>query len=324
MRLTVIVPVYNAEKFLARALESVRVQIWTDWECICVDDGSFDGSVELLDKLAKQDARFVVIHQSNAGVSAARNAGLDRARGEWITFLDADDWVEPMLYAQVLARLDEVPTAQMLWHRAYVTDVDGQDASSRVTEPRIFPNGDAVLAEVVSPYKTMLYCVWDKFFRRDEIERQQLRFDSRIQLGEDALFVAKYLSMCGSVMAEPQLRGYHYEIVSTGAIRNMTLAMCQQQMEKFEVLYACWLSSRRPGITQYLRKDAAAMPSLGKHFVSATPLRELCIELLLGSNVFRNVVIPFLFWHGSVKSRAFALMYRALPKGLKRRLLQCL
>ena len=88
---SIIIPVYNVAPYLRECLDSVLAQTFTDWEAICVDDGSTDGSGTILDEYAAKDSRFRVFHQSNAGVSAARNTALDVAQGEWIGFLDADD-----------------------------------------------------------------------------------------------------------------------------------------------------------------------------------------------------------------------------------------
>ena len=122
MKFSIIVPVYNVAPYLRACLDSVVAQTFADWECICVDDGSTDGSGAILDEYAKRDARFRVIHQANAGVSAARNAGIDLATGEWVTFLDADDmyaprWLEvaagiidkesPELIRMCLSRIEE-------------------------------------------------------------------------------------------------------------------------------------------------------------------------------------------------------------------------
>ena len=95
---SIIIPVYNVAPYLHECLDSVREQTFADWECICVDDGSTDGSPAILDGYAEKDSRFCVIHQPNAGVSAARNKGLDAAKGKWIGFLDADDiWRSDLL-----------------------------------------------------------------------------------------------------------------------------------------------------------------------------------------------------------------------------------
>lgn len=96
-KISVIVPVYNCEKYITRCLDSITSQTFTDFECIVVDDGSSDRSSAICDKYAEQDARFSVIHQKNDGMSVARNAGIDTCNGEWIAFVDSDDWCEPTM-----------------------------------------------------------------------------------------------------------------------------------------------------------------------------------------------------------------------------------
>ena len=95
MKISVIIPVYNAEAHVRRSLDSVCAQTFRDWECIAVDDGSTDGSGAILDEYAAKDPRFRVIHQRNGGEGAARNAGMDAATGELVAFLDADDTWHP-------------------------------------------------------------------------------------------------------------------------------------------------------------------------------------------------------------------------------------
>ncbi len=95
MRFSVIVPVYNAADFLRACLDSVAGQTFSDWECLCVDDGSADHSADILDAYATRDARFRVIRQQHRGVGPARNAALDRAVGDYLVFVDADDTLEP-------------------------------------------------------------------------------------------------------------------------------------------------------------------------------------------------------------------------------------
>ena len=96
-KISVIIPVYNAEQYLRKCLDSVVSQTFRDIEIICVDDGSTDGSGAILDEYAAKDNRIVVIHQANAGVAAARNTGLKSAQGEYLAFLDSDDAYNPQL-----------------------------------------------------------------------------------------------------------------------------------------------------------------------------------------------------------------------------------
>src|SRR5574344_858629 len=95
MMISVIVPVYKVEKYLAKCVESIIRQTYTDLEIILVDDGSPDGCPAICDEFARKDARIKVIHQKNGGLALARNAGLDIASGDLIAFVDSDDWCEP-------------------------------------------------------------------------------------------------------------------------------------------------------------------------------------------------------------------------------------
>ena len=96
--LSIIVPVYKVENYLQKCIDSILAQTFTDFELILVEDGSPDGCPALCDAAAAKDARIRVLHQKNGGLSAARNAGLDVARGEWIGFVDSDDYIAPEMY----------------------------------------------------------------------------------------------------------------------------------------------------------------------------------------------------------------------------------
>ena len=101
-KLSIIVPVYKVEQYLHKCIDSILSQTFTDFELILIDDGSPDRCGEICDEYAAKDDRIIVIHQKNRGVSAARNAGLDIARGEYIGFVDSDDWIEPEMYESML------------------------------------------------------------------------------------------------------------------------------------------------------------------------------------------------------------------------------
>ena len=107
MKLSIIIPVYRVEATLNRCLESVAGQSFTDFEVILIDDGSPDNCPRLCDEWAQYDARFSVVHQQNRGLSAARNTGIERAKGEFITFVDSDDYVSENAYAELMALADD-------------------------------------------------------------------------------------------------------------------------------------------------------------------------------------------------------------------------
>ena len=99
--ISIIVPVYNTEKYLDQCIQSILSQTYTDFELLLIDDGSTDSSGVICDRYAEQDSRVRVFHKPNGGVSSARNIGLDNTKGEWITFLDSDDWIAPSMLDEV-------------------------------------------------------------------------------------------------------------------------------------------------------------------------------------------------------------------------------
>ncbi len=103
-KVSIIIPVYNAETHLEKCVLSVMAQTLREFELLLIDDGSTDETPVLCDQYARQDSRVVVIHQPNSGVSAARNQGIAHAKGDYIGFVDADDWIEPGMYARLLSQ----------------------------------------------------------------------------------------------------------------------------------------------------------------------------------------------------------------------------
>ena len=101
--ITLIIPLYNAARFIAETLQSVQAQTYTDWECLVIDDGSTDNGAEIVQRIAQADTRIRYVYQSNAGPSAARNHGLRLAKGDYIQFLDADDWFPPQRFERMLS-----------------------------------------------------------------------------------------------------------------------------------------------------------------------------------------------------------------------------
>jgi len=120
-KISIIIPMYNVEKYLRRCLDSVAAQTFQDWQAILVDDGSPDKSGEIAESYAKRDKRFVVIHKENGGLSDARNAGMDKASGEYIMYLDSDDFIHPqtMEIAYYLAQRDNSDIVSFTYDRFY-------------------------------------------------------------------------------------------------------------------------------------------------------------------------------------------------------------
>ena len=181
---SVIVPVYNVAPYVGECLDSVFSQSCADWECLCVDDGSREGSGSLLDVYARRDARFRITHQPNAGVSSARNRALDTAHGQWVWFVDGDDRLREGALGMLQGALVEANDPQVA--AVAFTFKEG------VSVPTVWP-------EVKPPYVTSerTLTAWWHFrlsafrtlFRRDAIG--DLRF-KRYSIGEDCLFSAMF------------------------------------------------------------------------------------------------------------------------------------
>ena len=181
---SVIVPVYNVAPYVGECLDSVLSQSCADWECLCVDDGSTDTSATLLDSYARRDPRIRIIHQPNAGVSAARNRALDTAHGQWVWFIDGDDRLREGALGMLQGALKEANDPQVA--AVAFTFKEG------VSFPTVWP-------EAKPPYVTSerTLTAWWHFrlsasrtlFRRDAIG--DLRF-KRYSIGEDCLFSAMF------------------------------------------------------------------------------------------------------------------------------------
>ena len=208
--LSVIVPVYNTKPYLARCLESILSQTHTNLEVIVIDDGSTDGSGELCDDFSKKDMRVRVIHKDNGGVSAARNAGIDAACGDWIAFVDSDDWIEPDMYEKLmLAAIDSETRIAGCGYMEYHSDGG--------MEKKTFPElaGVDSCEDILEYYlcENDFFRVWSVLYSRSLLESGTdaggIRFRPDMSQFEDTLFVVDVLLRAESIIYIPEAP-YHY------------------------------------------------------------------------------------------------------------------
>lgn len=172
---TVIVPVYNVEKYIEKCLSSICGQTYHNLEIIVINDGSEDGSGDICEKYTKQDSRIKVIHQKNQGISVARNVGLERCKGRWITFVDSDDYIEAYMIEELLqlVSLNKSDIGICNWKEVYENDAPNMQPEEKET---------ALISTMteVEGIKKMLYqdnadcCVWGKLFKAELF--QEIRF----------------------------------------------------------------------------------------------------------------------------------------------------
>ena len=189
---SIIVPVYNAEQYLRRCVDSILNQEYTDFEVFLVNDGSTDSSGDICEEYGNKDTRVIVIQKENTGVSDSRNLALDRARGKYLQFLDSDDWITPDA-TRLFVRAAEEYGCDMVISDFY-----------RVVGERLSPKGDieeeGVLTQeefaahmMENPADFYYGVLWNKLYRRDLVEEHSLRMDTNINWCEDFLFNLEYI-----------------------------------------------------------------------------------------------------------------------------------
>ena len=212
--ISVIVPIYKTEKFLHQCVDSLLMQPFTDCEVILVDDGSPDGSPEICDIYATKDPRVQVIHQKNAGLISARISGVKMARGDYITFVDSDDFVDDGYFqalSEILRRdcpdivaFDCHTTNGSEWKNTCDAGLYRGEDTSRITEKMIF---DPTRGEM--NHGCILFTVWSKCIRRELLLSCLEKVPSCIMMGEDAATVLPALARANSIYIS-RFSGYCY------------------------------------------------------------------------------------------------------------------
>ena len=173
-------PAYNVEAYVRRAVESLQKQSYRNFELLVVDDGSCDRTASILDSIAERDIRINVFHTQNAGAPAARNFALDRARGKWLMFMDADDWVEPRMLEQML-EFAEKHQLEMVVAPFYIDTYygdEGQYTTELKTVPaKVYPDQESFRKDAFKLFdQNLFYPPWNKLFLRQRVEDLHIRF----------------------------------------------------------------------------------------------------------------------------------------------------
>lgn len=191
MKFSIIIPIYNVEPYLRQCLDSVLAQNLVDWEAICVNDGSTDGSTAILEEYASMDSRFKVITQANGGLSAARNTGLKKAHGEYVLFLDSDDWLEPTalqtLNSEFKIQNSQLPDLLCFTGRRYIEENGSFNPADKLVEKMYTSGMDYYNENALVPRDFAFVCVVLRAYRRTFLLENHLWFKDGIY-HEDNLF----------------------------------------------------------------------------------------------------------------------------------------
>lgn len=211
--ISVIVPVYNVERYLHQCVQSILKQSYENFELILVDDGSPDGCGAICDEYAGKDKRVKAVHKTNGGLSSARNAGLDIAKGKYILFCDSDDYYLPGAFARLNAKLSEKDYD--IIHFGYkketenrMIDVVPKQYDGPMTNELLL---SVAYAGIVRNDYTMDVMAWSKVYKADIIHQYKFRFDETMRIAEDITFNIPYLSVVNTVFCmENALYFYRY------------------------------------------------------------------------------------------------------------------
>ena len=245
--ISIVMPVFNAENYLKKSIESILCQTYPAWELILIDNGSEDHSLRICQEYAKKEERILLLHQhQNKGVCAARNLGVEKATGDYITFLDADDWVAED-YLETLVKTAKDTQADMLvcqFKKVYDADREEEsvvsieeNAEMLTFANKVYDRGDYVSQCLLNGYT---HC-WGVLYKLSLLEG--IRFPSRVTIGEDVLFLIDTILQAEKIVVTGY-DGYRYYINENGAMnRKFTKSYMDQIL--------CWQKAKEKLLEKY-------------------------------------------------------------------------
>lgn len=255
-KISIIVPVYNAEKYLHRCIESIIAQTYHVWELILVDDGSTDSSGKICDEYASLDKRITVCHIQNGGPSRARNYGIDKSTGDYVYFVDADDWIEPTCIHDFLDKSNE--SFDIYFHNYVQHNPDGTCVIADIQEKEAYgAECKEVLSNLICSSK--FGWTWIKLFKREILNKFNIRFREDCSLQEDELLTLQYCQHIESIAIRNKAN-YHYYVYNTSLTRkkryptqhlNVIFEICHEAQrigvkridDYYNIHYMQWLHS---------------------------------------------------------------------------------
>ncbi len=263
-KVSVIVPVYKVEQYLTRCLDSILVQTEQKWECICINDGSPDNSLKILEEYQAKDRRFRVINQENQGVSAARNAGIELAMSPYIMFVDSDDWLDKDAI-ELLLNEAENQQAELVMCGHYC---EGDNATTCEVELPASSEyrgiGSFAYNDMIFSYNSLSdVAVWGKLFKTELIKQNGIRFSVNVKISEDLEFCS--CALCHSERISILNRSlYHYLRGDDSIMNNISRKMSVQDYSKsltvvyhlYKCVPSCVSKARRKMLTTGLLRRA--------------------------------------------------------------------
>ena len=304
-RISIIIPVYNVKKYLLSCLESVLGQTYENKEIIIVDDGSNDGSETICDEYAKRDSNVYVYHKSNGGLSSARNYGIERATGEWILFIDSDDWCDKEYINKIIKAYDPDKDVDVIISSSNIQRSNGEFYCRK---PTFLHEGIYSSNAQVDMLKALTFCgqrfikqkwdieldssamnasPWDKLYKTSIIKDHKLRFRVETKVYEDSLFNIEYFDFVKKVLIV-DAKGYYYRYVEASITKKADIDRLRKKHFYTDFLYD-FCNSRSNNIYITKGKDLFFISesielikyiSTCKHTLSISELKKRCFEFL--------------------------------------------
>ena len=237
-KVSVIVPVYNTEKYLSRCIDSILAQTYTDFELILVNDGSTDNSGKICDEYAQKDKRIVVIHKENGGVSSARNKGIEKAKGEWIAFVDSDDYISET-YLSDFPKNDENDM-----EICGIVSFNGQSFISNQQGVKYSDKNLSLFYEDLFSYRANT-SPWAKIIKKEILKKNHICFDTNMRLAEDTLFILNLLNFINTIQIIPNTNYYYNSPDNCIKKYNISIEQIKYNLERL-INSATKLALKRP------------------------------------------------------------------------------
>ena len=229
---SIIIPVYNAEKTIGRCIDSILNQDYTDFELLLVNDGSADDSGAICDAYAARDSRIRVFHQTNSGVSASRNLALDHAKGMYLQFLDSDDWITTDATGSLVQAMEDGP-CDMVVSDFYRVVGDRVSQKGDIEEDGILSREEYAAHMMENPADFYYGVLWNKLYRRSIVEKHHLRMNPQISWCEDFMFNLEYIRHAEHFRAI-QIPIYYY-VKTKGSLASQSMSISKTVKMKLTV-----------------------------------------------------------------------------------------
>ena len=218
--ISVIIPIYNVEKYLRKCIESILSQSYKELQIILINDGSSDSSGKICDELLLLDKRIIVVHQKNKGVSAARNKGIELSKGKYISFVDPDDFIEPNMYKILVDNIEKYSAQCSSIGLKKVYESDARE--ELINNKRILKiqSGEDALDDAISPDDPWLGFPFNKLFIKNILNVYNIRFNEKIIINEDSIFCYEYMSHC-AISVRDTTPLYNYLIRDSSVTRTI-------------------------------------------------------------------------------------------------------